>query len=459
MMLFSKEDIENLNYLKDYAVFFNHIYDFLSPVYFNKNKVDVYKGAIEKLFFDIKDQVILIDQTIPSIHVNNTYLLSVIKEYNDKLDVIVKDSTTPETLLVKTLKNIYSFSNLFLLQDSSASNLSLFSEKLAKRQGFHSFISRINSAIKLLTDELNLNYNEIIAKISKIEDRLALLDSKTNYTGNRIEEEIDVFLKKNKDDFSSEAKSLLLKLKEDFNKINNELDDDISTKVASLKTELNNQMSELNTFAKDIHSYKSVVSQSTVMEVSKYYSQKANEEKKVYYTVTIFSLLLIAFSITLAWLSLSKYYNNYVDPKGLKETIKGLNPTEVEWVQQAAFLYLSLRLVISILLFLTIIYTGRIAYRAYLHWRHSENTHLKLSALNPFIADLSENVRTKIRLDLIPDFFGKDAGNFDSVSENFKDLPTNVSTLAAKAIEQVSNNLSGKDNTEKNDKDSEDKTK
>ncbi|MDV7447566.1 hypothetical protein R4514_12520 [Acinetobacter baumannii] len=457
-MLFDDEDLEDLNFLKDYAKLINEIYEILSPYYFDKSRVDVYKGAIEKLFFDIKDQMIVIDQTLPSITLNISYLQSTINEYSNRLEEFVKNNTSAESLLLNTLKNIYSFSRIFLLEENPSS-LSLFSVKLSKQQSFHNFISKINSSIKLLSDEKQSSPKEIFAQISEIEDRLSLLDSKVNYNGKRIEDEIDSFLKKNKNEFSSEAELLLLNLKEDFINIDNELKNDISSGVENLKSELNTQIQELKTFAKDVHSYKSVVSQSTVIEVSQYYSQKAKEEKKVYYTVTIFSLLIITFSITLAWFSLSKYYNNYVNPKGLKDTITGLTPTEVEWVQQAAFLYLSLRLVISVLLFLTIIYTGRIAYRAYLHWRHSENTYLKLSSLNPFISDLPEDIRTQIRLNLIPDFFGKDAGNFDSVSESFKDLPTNVSALAAKAIEQVGNNLNGKSNTEKNDKKAEDPSK
>ncbi|MDC4908985.1 hypothetical protein NQ998_18315 [Acinetobacter baumannii] len=62
---------------------------------------------------------------------------------------------------------------------------------------------------------------------------------------------------------------------------------------------------------------------------------------------------------------------------------------------------------------------------------------------------------TQIRKNLIPDFFGKDAGNIDSNNESFKDLPSNVSALAAKAIEQVGNNIGTKSTTEKNDKKSE----
>ncbi len=97
-----------------------------------------------------------------------------------------------------------------------------------------------------------------------------------------------------------------------------------------------------------------------------------------------------------------------------------------------------MRLIFSILLFLTVIYTSRIAIRAYSHWRHSENMHLKLASLRPFINQLQEEERNQIYKELVPDYFGKDAGLVDTANEKFKDLPANVSAVAIKAIEQIS---------------------
>ncbi|MDC5410794.1 hypothetical protein OHW74_02070, partial [Acinetobacter baumannii] len=102
-----------------------------------------------------------------------------------------------------------------------------------------------------------------------------------------------------------------------------------------------------------------------------------------------------------------------------------------------------------------LIYTSRIAYRSYSHWRHSEHMHLKLAPLRPFINHLKEKERSKIHKDLIPDYFGKDAGVIDnSTSEKFNDLPANISAIAIKAIEQISlggNNLNKSENSSKKD--------
>ncbi|MDC5092467.1 hypothetical protein NRA13_08075, partial [Acinetobacter baumannii] len=95
------------------------------------------------------------------------------------------------------------------------------------------------------------------------------------------------------------------------------------------------------------------------------------------------------------------------------------------------------------------------AYRSYIHWRHCEKKPLKVASLRPFINHLNEEERRKIHKDLIPDYFGKDAGVIDnSTSEKFNDLPANISAIAIKAIEQISlggNNLNKSENSSKKD--------
>lgn len=299
--------------------------------------------------------------------------------------------------------------------------------------------------IKLNQDNSNEKINELEEKISNLNEGIRKVEYNYNQ---KFEKFLTDARKKVNEEVSDASKSYQLKVDNFFNTI----DQDVIDKVGELRGKLNTTETELSNLGIGVKAYNSIVSEKVENEFAKYYLIKAKEEKKIYYGITITSIGLLVGSIVLAWCSLTKYYNNYVDPKGLKNTIKDLNPMEVEWVQQAAFLYLSLRLVISILIFLSVIYTGRIAYRAYLHWRHSENTHLKLASLRPFINDLSLEDIAQIRKDLIPDFFGKDAGNIDGTNESFKDLPTNVSTLAAKAIEQIGNNIGTKSNTEKNTK-------
>ncbi|WP_322441801.1 hypothetical protein [Acinetobacter baumannii] len=71
--------------------------------------------------------------------------------------------------------------------------------------------------------------------------------------------------------------------------------------------------------------------------------------------MTTLSLLIIIFAIGLAWFGLSGYYSSYVNPQGFAETTKNLNIEKINLVQSNALNYLILRLVISILLFLSLI--------------------------------------------------------------------------------------------------------
>ncbi|EPJ5651981.1 hypothetical protein LLI86_002673, partial [Acinetobacter baumannii] len=295
-------------------------------------------------------------------------------------------------------------------------------------------------------------------KLFSLEDRVFLLNAKLRFSDDKIEKAIESFLKKKKDEFVKEAEGLIDNLKGDISNYNYVLQNDLSIEIDKLKNDINTKVDVLNELGISLHSYQNALAVSTEKEFSKFYIKKAKEEKTIYYVMSGVSILIIVLSIVLAWCSLETYYQNYVNPIGLKETLKGLTNIQVEWAQKTAFLYMSLRLVMSILLFLTVIYTSRLAYRSYLHWRHSENTHLKVSTLRPFIGDLPDADKLQIKKDLVPDFFGKEAGNIDCNNESFKDLPTNVSALAAKAIEQVGNNINTKSNTGKNGNKPEDKT-
>lgn len=80
---------------------------------------------------------------------------------------------------------------------------------------------------------------------------------------------------------------------------------------------------------------------------------------------------------------------------------------------------------------------------------------LKLSSLRPFINQLEPDDRKQIHKDLVPDYFGKDAGMIDVAGEKFKDFPTNVSAVVMKAMDHANDALgnSKKDEPAK-DKDS-----
>ncbi|AZC09121.1 hypothetical protein DKE47_002890 [Acinetobacter nosocomialis] len=153
-------------------------------------------------------------------------------------------------------------------------------------------------------------------------------------------------------------------------------------------------------------------------------------------------MLILSSLGLLAW-GLIDYYHDYISTNVcLKDEAFNACVSRLEKVRDITknigITFFVMRFSFSLLLFLTVIYTSRIAIRAYSHWRHSENMHLKLSSLEPFITELPKEVRHEIHRELIPDYFGKDAGLVETTNEKFKDLPANVSAVAMKAIEQIS---------------------
>lgn len=457
-MIFSEDNRNKLIYLKDYATLINEAYSNLQPSYFDPSKENLYHPFAESIFYHIRDQFIILDHKISNFNIAKGYLEVLIKEYSNSLnDIVLKESSNDERI-VSIFKNIFIFLNNFT-ENNSDKSVNLYIPSLVDSEAFNRLLTDLNTAIYEFDKNNIHNINDLQDKVVALEERIIKLNANFKFGASRIDESINSFLKVQKDNFNNEAENILADLKKNINNINYTLDNDVVKELDSLKERFNQEAQGLKELKEEALGYKEAISIKMEGEFSKFYIKKAKEEKSLYYIMTGVSFIVILSSLRLAWLSLKKYYKNYVDPIGLKETIKGLSDKEIEWVQQTAFLYLSLRLIISILLFLTVIYTGRIAYRSYLHWRHSENTYLKLSSLRPFISDLPSDIKIQIRRDLVPDFFGKDAGNIDDTSGNFKDLPTNVSALAAKAIEQVGNNLSGKSNTEKNDKKAEDPQK
>lgn len=248
----------------------------------------------------------------------------------------------------------------------------------------------------------------------------------------------------------------------DISNIQNTYKTDLVRKINDLNNQVTSSKNEVDNLDQAIESYKSLVSKKVQNEISKHYENKANMEKKTYWRATTFSILLILSSLSLLAWGLIDYYHDYISTSSclnnedFKSCVARLE-TIRDITKKIGISFFIMRFVFSLLLFLTVIYTSRIATRAYSHWRHSENMHLKLSSLEPFITELPKEVRHEIHRELIPDYFGKDAGLVEITNEKFKDLPANVSAVAMKAIEQIS--VSGSNSsTERNGKKPESET-
>lgn len=295
--------------------------------------------------------------------------------------------------------------------------------------------------------DINHQISVLKKQVEDLNNRL-LIDSET------FKIKFDDFLSDEREHLNKKIVDILVEGKEKISEIQSPYENNLKKEISDLYEVFNQSKDELTQLLGNLDDYKSILSNKTQDEISKHYSKKANSEKITYWIATVVSIVIIIIAIVAAWTGLDTYYKNYVsvsicqfevDYQSCLDKIYAVREASKSY----AVFYLSMRLVFSLLLFLTVIYTSRIAIRAYNHWRHSENMHLKLASLNPFIGNLDKQKRDEIHIGLVPDYFGKDAGVVDNSNDKFKDLPANVSAVAMKAIEQISGN-GNSSGTEKN---------
>ncbi|MEI1716847.1 hypothetical protein V8R86_10315 [Acinetobacter baumannii] len=452
-MLFSEEEIKKLSVLADTARILNRYYglfDKLQTIYIEVNQT-INQYLIYIFFGELKNYIIKYDLIISKY--NND--ISVFKEeffhYNTYLEQVVNDFIIFESAggdnTVNYRKNFKSF--LQIISNALVHNLSVLSiiDKIneEEREYLFYFLGRLISLSlnNNFVDSLSINFND---KFNRLDEDLNLLKNSFELYKENTEAGIHDVIDQVKEKYNKEFVDLLSNFRDKYREIENSFDFEINTKYKKLISDLNEGEASLNELFGDVKLYKSIISESTENEISKHYSLKADKEKKTYWLATSISVAIIVISLGSAWLGLNDYYQSYVSVDYCFSTVinnsyadcmKRLQVTR-ESTQNFAFNYLVMRLIFSILLFLTVIYTSRIAIRAYSHWRHSENMHLKLASLRPFINQLQEEERNQIHKELVPDYFGKDAGLVDTANEKFKDLPANVSAVAIKAIEQIS---------------------
>lgn len=310
--------------------------------------------------------------------------------------------------------------------------------------------------IRLISSSLSSDTKYLIEDLN---EKIRVLDNKITDGGFKeaYKKDIASFLEKESVFFDKKTSNLLQNFRKDISTIQYDYENELKTKVHEMRISIDETNQSIRDTIKDYEDIKKIINLKGEQLVTDHYRDKAAEEKKIYWGATAATIGIIFFSIFLAMSSLKEYRESTDIPvNSLLETYTIQTVDRVEQIyniaQRNALIYLILRLIISILIFSSIIYTSRVAYRAYIHMRHSENMMLKLATLRPFINQLKEEDRNQIHKDLVPDFFGKEAGMIDITNEKFKDLPTNVSALAAKAIEQVGTNIGIKSSTEKNDK-------
>lgn len=382
-------------------------------------------------------------------------------EYNVKnLDFNIASNLDNNFSLEKFFIDLYIFLNKILDEDSKFSSFIGFTNLKNESYDFYKTLKKIVSRKEFNNSEY---YRDLISRFNKIDKIIKELSSSSNINYSEFKKELDDFFSNQRIVFEQRANETINLFNSEITTLKNNYKDDLVTKIDDLKEQIDESKNEVNNLDQAITSYKSTVSTKIQNEISKHYQKKATMEMRTYWGATIFSIILILGSLGLLAWGLIDYYHDYISTNVcLKDEAFNACVSRLEKVRDITknigITFFVMRFSFSLLLFLTVIYTSRIAIRAYSHWRHSENMHLKLSSLEPFITELPKEVRHEIHRELIPDYFGKDAGLVETANEKFKDLPANVSAVAMKAIEQISGS-GGSSSTEKNNKKPESETR
>lgn len=471
MMLFSEDEILKIIHLKEIAKIFNDLED----SFYISNVKNIELSELDES--KKKD----LDSTI---NVNINYIFSIIKDLINKLDKELDNKEYIERLNFVLFRVITRF-RVDLLDFEASFNAKAFdgNDAFNKLMGIIvEFLKKIYPSLLFIyfgendfryfiqlfgrflrTDEglLNNSYNKdsLHERLVIVEAKIKQLSESSAINKEKFQDALNELLLKNRLAFDNSIAENINIFRGELNKIQSHYSEELSLKVANLKNSVDHSQEEVLNLDQAIESFKSTVSTKIQNEISKHYQKKAKMEMLTYWGATGFSIFLILSSLGLLAWGLVDYYHDYISTNVcLKDEAFNACVSRLEKVRDITknigITFFIMRFSFSLLLFLTVIYTSRIAIRAYSHWRHSENMHLKLSSLDPFITELPKDVRHEIHRELIPDYFGKDAGLVDTANEKFKDLPANVSAVAIKAIEQISGSGSNS-STEKNGKKSE----
>lgn len=395
---------------------------------------------------------------------SNYYNLSDLKKTIDSLTKLI-DSIFPK----HDYDESYDSYNSYNSYDESRVEYNIDDQVLKEIEliliGFIRLFDHVSSNVSNIVDKNpNENPNALLKNLmnrleelcaNKINESLPINEKNLKEITEKAIKESSDSLEQLYDSANKKTSDILVKLQQEISDLQASTKQSIIEQIEQIKTNLANSKSELMGLVGDLEAYKSIVNHETEKEISKHYAEKARSEMRTYWVATILSIVIIVVSICLAWSGLNSYFETYVqetDPEKLKALAQTARYAEI---------YLGFRLILSFLLFSTVIYTSRIAYRAYIHWRHSESMKLKLSSLRPFINQLEPDDRKQIHKDLVPDYFGKDAGMIDVAGEKFKDFPTNVSAVVMKAMDHANSALgnSKKEENTKEDKNADDKEK
>lgn len=445
-MLFNENELLNLDYLKNLHARFNLLSEkfdeFMGQsdvLYTPSTEFNEFQNRMKFSFRNLNELVIDLDR-LCVMHSIDLSLES--SKFSSEIDSVLNND---DLNIIRILSSfIYSYKSFFDLV-----------QKKPFEQDLKTLITR-NNAIRVNMSKL-LEYFKEVYPYGGVRDSEDLKKDveDLNTKLNKLEELLRINFENESKVFKRKCEEIIQKFNDDLVVSRLEFKINVEDQASDLKGKISSVDNDFKNTVKDYETLKKFINAKGEVEVTDHYRKKAITESRTYWAMTILTFGIIIFSISLALKGLNEYKEKSdisIDKMLVKykdqpvEKIEKINNA----VQQSALTYLILRLVFSLLLFSTIIYTSRVAYRAYIHMRHSENMMLKLATLRPFINQLDEAERNQIHKDLVPDYFGKDAGMVDGVNEKFKDLPANVSAVAMKAIEQIGSG--GGSSEGKNDK-------
>ncbi len=441
-MVFQNSEIDNLNYIKPLAIRINLLFvkidGLIYPYEIAEGNSDEFQLNKDKFYELISELKVYIESLEREISLHPVDLSSIVQGFIENINQIED---------FKVVSRIFDNFRFYFL-DFHREVESSFGELLLN--GYKTFVNVVANHAK----DLSVYFGGLSVLYKNRENEKDEIKKLTNLF-NGLEERYKINYENESSEFKVKIDELVQRFSDELSVIRATFKLNIEDQANILKNKIETVDGDFKNTVKDFETLKKFINAKGEVEVTNHYRKKARTEWWTYWIVTILTCVIIGYSIHSALKGLDEYKlktNTSIETMLVKykdqpaEKIEKINDA----VQRSALTYLILRLVFSLLLFSTIIYTSRIAYRAYIHMRHSENMMLKLATLRPFINQLDEAERNQIHKDLVPDYFGKDAGMVDGVNEKFKDLPANVSAVAMKAIEQIGSG--GGSSEGKNDK-------
>lgn len=412
-------------------------------------------NELKMIVFKVEELIGLIDNDDIKNNVSGLFVL-----FNEDIKILDVEINNKEISIVELVIIIENF-QLFVLKfyrflEDLFNDEGLLFKKISDVGFKRNAILILESLRKikvLFPIESSDNKKKLYDRVVLLEDELSKLTKDVDKNSTQIKETVDGFVLAQEKYFKKQLNDLIEGLRSSLSSIHTTYENEIKGKVEILSNSVNQTDQDFKSTFNDYNQLKGLVNIKGEMLITDHYKKRAFWERITYWIMTIGTFAIIIWSICLALNGLDEYKaKTNISISSMVQQYKDQPVEKIEKmysvIQSNALTYLILRLIFSVLLFSSIIYTSRVAYRAYVHMRHSENMMLKLATLRPFINQLKEEDRNQIHKDLVPDYFGKDAGMVDSANEKFKDLPANVSAVAMKAIEQISG---GGNNASKNE--------